>query len=265
MTAGHATTGRADADQGAVLFARFAHPPNELGYCGPDATGELLERADARVSDPDLRRLASAFDGAWPYLELIAHAHGLADPLDARVVEGYWLGGPMLDGVTMPQVGTSLERRFRPRLGPDWHRLDAVIQHRPRPHHDFHVFCVYPWVGLLRSGATDHALHVLDRCRIRGARVEALDGSTALVSSRPLVWDGRGLGLGAPRIERVEVSEDGRSLAGSLQPGDVVACHWGWVCHRLTAGQARALRSETATQLDFVNRLAVPPPAAVLR
>ena len=27
--------------QGALLFARYAYPPNELGYCGPDGAGAL--------------------------------------------------------------------------------------------------------------------------------------------------------------------------------------------------------------------------------
>ncbi len=48
----------ATVDSGPLLFARFAYPPNELGYCGPDAAGELLDHVDATVVDPDLR--------AWP-------------------------------------------------------------------------------------------------------------------------------------------------------------------------------------------------------
>lgn len=258
---------RADAagsPRGAVLFGRFAYPPNELGHCGPDEAATLLEHVDAEVGDRDLRRLAAGFDGAWPYLELIAQANGLADPLDPRVVAAYWLGGPMLDRVRVPLVGDSIEARFRHRLGPDWPRLAAVIQHGPRPHHDFHVFCVYPWVGLLRTGVADHALHVLDRCRIRWASVEAVEGSWAVVSSRPLRWDGRRLCLGPPGRERIAVEQQGRSLAGPLRPGDVVACHWDWACHRLDRHRLDLLRAETSFQLQFANRLAVPPPAAVL-
>jgi hypothetical protein len=85
------------------------------------------------------------------------------------------------------------------------------------------------------------------------------------VVGRPLVWDGRHLGLGAPREEVVTVADGGDALDPAIAPGDVVALHWDWACTRLTPRQARALRSETARQLAFVNRLAVPPPAAVLR
>jgi hypothetical protein len=251
--------------QGPLLFVRFAYPPNALGYCGPDESDLLLEYAAATTCDPELRRLARGFSGAWPYLETIAHANGLADPLDARVVEAYWLGNDLLDAVDVASLGRSVEERFRPVAGRDWARLDAVVQQAPRPHHNFHVFCVYPWVGLLRSGATDHALHVLDRCRVRWGRVRSVGTTSAVVESSPLTWDGRRLGLGPPRPETVTVAHEGRALAATPSPGDLVACHWDWMCHRLTPGQARHLRQETARQLRLVNeRLAVPPPAAVL-
>jgi hypothetical protein len=250
---------------GPLLFARFAYPPNALGYCGPDASGELLEYAHEGVVDGGLRQLASGFDGAWPYLELIAHANGIADALDQRVVEAYWLGNDLLDAVRAPMVGESLEERFRGVVGRDWPHLAALAEQAPRPHHNVHVFCVYPWVGLLRTGATDHALHVLDRCRIRWGRLRRIEGATAVVDSSPLLWDGRCLELGAPRAEIVTVSANGRGLTSGLHPGDLVACHWDWVCHRVTRRQAHRLHRETAAQLDLVNRvLDRSPIAAVL-
>ena len=250
---------------GPLLFVRFAYPPNALGYCGPETGDELLEYADAGVTDGGLRQRARGFAGAWPYLEVIAHANGLDDPLDVRVVEAYWLGNGLLDAVAPTWLGSSLEERFRPVAGRDWPRLAAVIEQAPRPHHNFHVLCVYPWVGLLRTGATDQALHVLDRCRVRWGRLREIDAGRAVVDAAPLTWDGRRLGLGPPRPETVTVAHGGRSLTPGLVPGDLVACHWDWACHRLTARQARRLRAETAVQLGLVNRrLAVPPPAAVL-
>lgn len=250
---------------GALLFARFAYPPNALGYCGPDDAATLLECADAGIADGGLVDLARRFEGAWPYLELIAHANGLADPLDRRVVEAYWIGNGLLDAVSPQWLGASLEERFRPIVGSIWSRLAEVVQLEPRPSHGFHVLCVYPWVGLLRTGATDHALHVLDRCRIRWGRVRSLTAGSAIVDAQPLTWDGRRLALGPPKPETVATSDGGRALAPGIAIGDLVACHWDWVCHGLTPGQARRLRAETTAQLHLVNdRLAVSPPAAVL-
>lgn len=249
---------------GPLLFARFAYPPNELGLCGPDAHRELLERADASVEDGDLRRLAMAFEGAWPYLELIAHEHGIADPLDARVVEAYWIGNPFLRDVGIGAVGDSLEQRFRRAVSTRWPHLVELALAGARPHHNFHVFCVYPWVGLLRTGATDHALHVLERCRIRPGRVLQVQGPEALVRTRPLTWDGARLGLGPPRVDPARVGDAGFHLDRRIACGDVVALHWDWACARLDERQARALRAETARQLAFVNALTLPAPAVVI-
>ena len=42
--------GDAHAADGALTFARFAYPPNQLGYCGPDAQDEILQRVSACTS-----------------------------------------------------------------------------------------------------------------------------------------------------------------------------------------------------------------------
>ena len=54
-------------------------------------------RADARAlhngSAAEIRALARQFSGAWPYLRAMSRLTGIADPLDRRLVESYWLGG----------------------------------------------------------------------------------------------------------------------------------------------------------------------------
>ncbi len=96
---------------GPLLFARYAYPPNQLGYCGGDDPAALLEQTSARVVDGGLRQSLRAFEGAWPYLELIAAANGLHDPLDARVVEAYWLGNPLLERVGTTLLADSMHER----------------------------------------------------------------------------------------------------------------------------------------------------------
>jgi len=86
---------------GPVRFARYAYGPNRLGYCGPDAADELLGEAAEGGDLRRIRELAAGFEGAWPYLELIALSNGITDPLDDRVVEAYWLGSDLLDAVPM--------------------------------------------------------------------------------------------------------------------------------------------------------------------
>lgn len=250
--------------EGAILFARFAYPPNELGYCGPDDHRALLEYSATGLVDPGLGRLVRGFAGAWPYLELIAGATGVRQPLDRRVVEAYWLGSSLLHRIEMRAFGNSLFDRFRARAGSGWSSMAEAIPVGALPTHSFHVFGVYPWVGLLRGERSDQPLHVLERCRIRWGKVLSIEGDEAVVVSRPLTWDGRELALGVHRTERVTLGADGLGLAPHVEPGDWVAMHWGWICDRLSRRQLANLRRYTLLQLDVTNRRVSRPGAAVV-
>jgi hypothetical protein len=253
---------------GPRLFARFAYPPNALGYCGPEDSRGLLEHV-ARGSvgggqDGALRAAAPRFEGAWPYLQLIAAANAMRDPLDPRVVEAYWIGNDLLDAVHARLLGDSFDERFRRRAGRLWDDLVAAVLAGARPHHNVHVFAVYPWLGLMRSGLVDEPLRVLDRCRIRWGQVEDADEQGVLVRSRRLVWDGSRLGLGPAEVEHAVVALDGLSLTPPTAPGTWCALHWDWICAELTGRQLDQLRRRTLDALDVVNGLRRPPPAAVL-
>ncbi len=251
--------------EGASLFARYAYPPNELGYCGPPDHRALLEYGAAGVVDPGLVQLARGFDGAWPYLELIAGETGIRSPLDRRVVEAYWIGNDLLDRIDMSSFGSSLTDRFRRRAGSSFGFLEEHVPAGAVPHHSFHVFGVYPWVGLLGSDRGETPLFVLDRCRIRWGTIVALEVDQAVVRYRPLIWDGTALALGAPQLETVTRAVSGIGFVPDLTAGDDVALHWGWICDRLSASQLRNLRAYTARQLMITNhRVAHPGPAAAL-
>ncbi|NYI42681.1 DUF6390 family protein [Demequina lutea] len=249
---------------GAILFGRYAFPPNERGYCGPDRADELLERVATGASGPALAEVVRGFEGAWPYLEFIGERLGRS-PLDPTVVRTYWLGGPELARCGGRPLVDALETRFRPRLSRlEFERLAAAAVAGATPHHNFHVFGVYPWVGLLHGGLGDAPLHVLDRCRIRWGRVAEIHGDTAVVSSRSLTWDGRLLALGPPAAETARLRRDGHALAEAVQPGDWVSLHWDWVCDRLGPSELAHLRSSTATELAAVGSCAYSAPARVL-
>lgn len=236
---------------GATRFARFAYPPNALGLCGPDDARAVLEYAATGVVDAGLGELARGFEGAWPYLELIARSSGISDPLDDAVVEAYWVGNALSDRVGLFDLGRDMEERFRGRSGIAWKRIAAAVTAGVPVCHGFHVFAVYPWIGLLRSGAGEHALEVLDRCRIRWGRVVSVDdrAGTAVVRSRPVTFDGAHLGLGSPTLEQVTVASDGYGFVAGVGPGAIVALHWDWVCQTLTTASAARLRADTAALL----------------
>lgn len=256
----------AEATAGPVLFARYAFPPNSHGYCGPADNAAFFEQGSAGVVDTGMRLMAQQFEGAWPYLELIAGAVGLRDPLDRRVVEAYWVGNALLGRVGTATVGDSMEERFRHRAGPRFTSLAEGVLAGGLPTHSFHVFCIYPWIGLLGDDRRHRAaLTVLDRCRIRWGQVLSASGDRVVVESRALTWDGRRLELGAPGVETAVRALDGVALAPDLRPGDWVSLHWEWVCDRLTDRQLAALRHYTRHHLAIVNdRVDHPGPAAVL-
>src|SRR4051794_37249516 len=200
---------------GPVLFSRYAFPPNSHGFCGPADSGGLFEYGVAGRDDGGLRAMARQFAGAWPYLELIAGATGLPDPLDRRVVEAYWIGTPRLDRVGTRAIGDSMEDRFRYMTGARFGSITEGVLAGGVPHHSFAVFCIYPYTGLLTDRRkAPPALPVLARCRIRGGRVLPVAGDGAVVESRPLPWDGGELGLGPPQAEAVVGSVNGVGLAG---------------------------------------------------
>jgi hypothetical protein len=195
---------------------------------------------------------------------IIAAANQIADPLDSRVVEAYWIGNALLDAVTPAGLGMSVESRFRRRAGRTWDKLVEVLSTTSRPHHSFHVFAVYPWIGLLRAGHVDLPLRVLDQCRVRWGIVEDVSGDLAVVRSRPLVWDGVKLGYGPARPETARLLNTGLGFVRGLHKGECVSLHWDWICDRLTERQQAALRRYSALSLAAVNDAPYPAPAAVL-
>jgi hypothetical protein len=238
---------------GPLLFARYAYPPNALGLCGADSPRTLLEYGAAQASDGGLVELAKTFDGAWPYLSLIAHANRIADPLDPRVVEAYWVGNELLESVRPADLARHVDERFRGRIGrAGEHVVDAVAA-GALPHHCFHVFSVYPWLGLLRGGSVAEPLRILDQCRTTPAVVESLDGDTLVARARPLLWDGASLCLGDPEPRVVRWQDDGLGFVHAPETGDHVSLHWDFVCDVLTPTGARALVRATERALRAAN------------
>ncbi|KGI67863.1 DUF6390 family protein [Mycolicibacterium rufum] len=229
---------------GHALFAQYAYPPNELGYCGPEDSAALLRAGDEMTS------VAREFDGAWPYLLAIADAAGIADPLDVEVVLSYWVGGSRLDTVD----GRTLLDRLRAAFAGQVTGLldDLDCRAHVLAHHSFHVFVVYPWVRFLDRDPTT-PLHVLQQCRIRWGSVLSVDEEHVVIESRPLVVDEGRVSLGDPAAERVRWSRDGRSLTTAPAVGDVVAAHWDWVCGPLTDADRTALTTATQATLELVN------------
>lgn len=241
------------------LFARYAHAPNALGYCGPQGAAALRSAACGEGARVDVPSLAARFSGAWPYQQVLADLAGVADPLDEGVVRAYWTGNELTDQIDRVAFGTALLERIRRQAGAYWDHLDDDLLVEAAPTHSFHVFAVYPWSRLLGTGHAE-PLGVLESCRIGWATVVAVEEQELVVRSRHLEYAGRVLSLGAEREERVGYRVDGAAFVDAVEVGDQVAVHWGFACDRLTAAQSASLERWTRWQLAVMApRLATQP------
>jgi hypothetical protein len=172
------------------------------------------------------------------------------------VVEAYWVGNELLDRVRPADLARHVDERFRGRIGRAQDRILDVVAGGALPHHAFHVFAVYPWLGLLRTGVVDEPLRILDRCRTAPALVRAVDDDVLDVLARPLLWDEGRLLLGLPAPRTVRWRDGGLGFVGRPSPGDLVSLHWDFVCDVLSPASARRLERVTAQALNAVNRSA---------
>jgi hypothetical protein len=235
---------------GTLRFVRYGFMPNRLRYCGPDENRTLFQYAIEDVSDGGLSPLLRQFTGALPYLKLIARSNGIADPFDTRVVEAYWLGNDLLEGVEVRQLYDSLLERFGKQLTGG--TRDLVLGKAPagaRPHHAFHVLDVHSRVGEL-----DTTLLTLDQCRVSWGQVRSVEGAELLVSTQPLLLEAGKLVLGPPREQRALRQVDGHGFVDQATPGDWVSMHWGWACEVLTTPQRTNLERYTRHHLALANQ-----------
>ena len=231
------------------MFARYAYAPNALGYCGPPLG---LTLRDGTVDD--VRRAATKFSGAWPYLRVLSTLTGIADPLDHRLVESYWLGGGVGADLDEDEFFDALLAIIGPQAGRYWSHLTADLAREAAANHCFHVFGVYPWTRFLGRGMDEHPLSVLDNCRISWGTVVSRAGDDVEVMCQRLVWDGHALALSEPSVCLLDVWADGYSAVPDVAVDDQVAVHWGRLCGRLQPEQVRALAETTDRQLRVTSQ-----------
>jgi Family of unknown function (DUF6390) len=239
--------------RGAEMFARYAHAPNALGYCGPPLGAALRDG-----SVDEVRRAATKFSGAWPYLRVLATMTGISDPLDYRLVESYWLGGGVGANLDAGEFFEALLAVIGPQAGHYWSHLTPELAREASGNHCFHVFGVYPWTRFLggrgRQNSAEQPLRVLDNCRIAWGTVLSRIDDRVEVMCQELVWDGELLALSEPSARVLDVWADGYSAVPDVAVGDEIAIHWGRLCGRLRPDQIEALADSTTRQLRVTNQ-----------
>jgi hypothetical protein len=231
------------------MFARYAYAPNALGYCGPPLGATLRDG-----SVDEVRKAATQFSGAWPYLRVLAKMTGISDPLDHRLVESYWLGGGIGADLDSGEFFDALLAIIGPQAGQYWSHLTPDLAREAAGNHCFHVFGVYPWTRFLGRGMDEQPLSVLDNCRITWGTVLSRVDDQVEVMSQGLAWDGQALTLSEPSARVVDVWTDGYSATPDVAVGDEIAIHWGRLCGRLHPAQIQALADSTSRQLQATNQ-----------
>jgi Family of unknown function (DUF6390) len=235
---------------GMLRFIRYGFMPNRLRYCGGDDNRTLFEYGIEQTTDGGLSQLLRRFTGALPYLQLIARSNGIADPFEARVVEAYWIGNDLLQGVEVRQLYDSLLERFGKQM--QGRTRELILGKAPagaRPHHSFHVLDVHS-----RLGELEHSLATLDSCRVSWGQVLRVESGELVVNRVPLLLRDGKLVLAEAIPERVTRQVDGRGFTDQAQPGDWVSIHWSWACEVLSQTQLASLERFTRHNLAIANQ-----------
>lgn len=217
--------------------ANYAFAPNFYKYCGPDKNQELKGYLQTKTSDAGLKVLLNDFSALHPYLQLIAHNNGIADEFDDRVVEAYWLGNEMLDGVSMKGFFEHIKKRL-PVKELRW--FEAKLQPGAKPNHQFHVF---NFINRTGHRQISHTVETMDQCRISWGRV--LPGGK--VTTQKLVYR-------HGRLRLVPAVKEYKNLTKEFKPSDLVTLHWGWVCEKISPQQVKKLTKYTNLALSLANQ-----------
>jgi len=239
--------------RGILQCARYAFSPNKLKYCGPDKNFQLFSYITENVNDQGLNELLGDFGVMYPYLKLIAEENEIKDPFDEKVVEAYWIGNDLLEGVSLKQFydqlvnKQELKKRFKAK---DLKWIVGKVPIGAKVHHSFHVFNVWNRTG---HEAKPHTVETMDKCRISWGKVIEKKKNLLKVKTQEIVYKEGGLKLKDGVIKEVSWRMGDKSFVRDLKKGDLITMHWGWVCEKVNKKQVENLRKYTKWHLKLAN------------
>lgn len=241
-------------NRGLALAARYSYPPNSLSLCGPARQNNLAWYTASQQPDLGTKEILEQFSTLYPYLCFIAGENHLKDPFDLRVIEAYWLGNALINETVRSDFLHFLDDDLplsKKLLKKESDILKQKVATGGLPHHAFHVLNVYR-----RTGHQDipHTVETMDACLINWGKVTKFAGGKVIVETKPLrTIDGKlQFGDGMHRALRMQGETD--VLLKTLNVGDWVSYHWGYVCQKLNTTKLRNLKMYTLHALRFANR-----------
>lgn len=233
---------------GPLLAAFYSLPPNCRGYCGGGSFVSVLRahlagRAGVRALEDELKK----FRAHYAYLSLIARENGMK-PFDAEVVNAFWIGNPLLEGVSRKAMRRFILRDlFSGKQAARAKKLAGNLPEGAVPHHSFNSLYVN-FVGAKVAKTTKN----YDSCCVSPASVLAVSGKTAEVTRDSITSCG-GRFVILPKTEAVALERAGMRPVRKPETGDRVSVHWGMAIRKITEKESRALKKYTQMNIEAVN------------
>ena len=239
---------------GKLLHAKHSFMPNNLGYCGPDDSGKILDHLRASSSSDTLVSILRRFEAAYPFVRMIAKSNGM-DPFDYEVAEAYWIGNPLLERVTPMDFFEFMYQTLKSPLPKDGAKaMFKELGGIAKPHHTFYVLGLYGR-PIPSSSNKEKLLQLMDSCRISWGKVIGAKEKELLIERRPLSFANEHLTLAKP--VRLNVAYD-KDIApfDTIKNGDWVSVHWNFASEKLTRVQLGNLRHYTVKDIKATNLFA---------
>lgn len=240
---------------GLILCAKYSVAPNYFGYCGPDKNSNLLDHLREGIGDREVESILGEFATLYLNLKFISSQNKIPDVFDSKVVEAYWIGNSLLDGISNRDYSYLLDELFEmpKKVGNKQFSLmrKKILTFKLYPHHSFHVFNIFKRTG---NDPSFHTMQTMDECRIAWGRVESVgkDGSVR-VSYLPLTSQNNRIKIGKETIRTIKLEYKKKRFIGAIKAGDLVSFHWGFVCDVISPIQVKHLSFYTQKAIDYYN------------
>jgi len=252
-----------DTLSGELLHTKHAFPPNNLGYCGPDTRGKILDCLQSHSTDEKLLSILTKFEAAYPFVEMIGKSTG-KNPFDYKVTEAYWLGNSLLDNVAPSEFfdfthqDLSLSRMAAGKKDglkkAEAKSLFKNLGSLAKPHHTFYVLGMYARTSD-QSGSQSKLLSLMDSCRISWGKVLEVKPKTLLVERPSLTFSDHKLALTRPKKTEIQYDSEIHPFS-RIGKGDWVSVHWSFASEVLRPYQVANLKRYTALDILATNALA---------
>jgi len=242
-----------DSNRGILRCARYAFMPNKLSLCGPNKQRDLFEYCETKQVDKGLSLILEDFQTLYPYLKFIARMNRIRDSFDEKVVEAYWIGNELLEGISRSRLYYHLADDLKLKKKLNKKSLDKLaygVRSGAQPPHNFHVLGIWRRTGHLPIG---HTLATMELCKVSWGRVKKINKIDLEVETSDLTLDKDKLGLGLSKIRKVLYKMDDKGFIEDLKIGDWISFHWGFACEVLNNGQVNQLKKYTKEAIDLVN------------